>query len=297
MTPRTNFLAAVLVPANATTDTVGSYLAGAMRALMPGVVDRYRLGGEFTGAWDPGYEPRTDPVNWRPCTDCAATGVLESHTCPTCGDAAQQGRTAGTILAGPENWAAHPGDIVPLTRLLEDSWRYPPLPNSDSAQPVRFSAPSWYADEYGTTVVGFSRGGETPRELQTIWQYLLVGQRLKTSERVPVDPAQWAVAVVDAHRSPDEIKATMPTIGSVVLITDPDWIEADAEPDQLYVVSDDFDDPYYTLVRLGGYGPQVPGYALTEVDPFRVRPEPAPDGAPPYPPRPAAADNPPAVNP
>lgn len=68
MESKSNFAVAVLVPAGTTIDTVDVQLAGPMRTLMPSVIDSYRLGGEFTGAWDPHYEPRTDPQNWRPCT-------------------------------------------------------------------------------------------------------------------------------------------------------------------------------------------------------------------------------------
>jgi hypothetical protein len=194
------------------------------------------------------------------------------------------------VLADPKDWAAYPGDIVALTRLLDPGWRYPALPDGADSGPYRFSTPGAYADQHAMQWLGGPDNGETPSGLWRVWEQLVTGHRQHPPAAAPFDPADWAVAVVAARWSPDEVKATLPTIGSVVLITDPDWIEDDATPDQLYVVSDDFSAPYYQLVRLGGYGPQVPGYAITEVDPARVRLEPAPNNAVPYPRRAVATD-------
>jgi hypothetical protein len=283
-------LVAVLVPADATADTIDAHLTAPMRILTPGVFDHYQLGGRFTGAWDPGFDPSTDPANWRRCTACAP-GTPAGRVCPGCGDAADRGRPAGTVLADPSDWAAHPGDIVALTRLLDPDWRYPALPDDGAGGPYRFSTPGAYADEHGMAWLGGPDNGETPHDLRRVWESLVTGHRQHPPERTSFDPAAWAVAVVAARWSPDEVKATLPVIGSVVLITESDWAEDDAAPDQLYVVSDDFGAPYYQLVRLGGYGPLVPGHALTEVDPDRIRLDPARDGAAPYPSRPVTADS------
>ncbi|GAA1622916.1 hypothetical protein [Actinoplanes couchii] len=290
MTSRSNFLVAVLVPATATTATINAHLAGPMRVFMPGVIDRYRLGGGYTGAWDPDYDPRTDPTNWRPCTGCAATGMIDGQPCPTCRQTPPQPHRPGMTLAGPQDWTAHPGDIVTLTRLLDTSWRYPQLPADTASPSHRFSVPDAYADAYGMAWIGGPDTGETPGDLQRHWDALLDGHRHSSGERF--DPHRWAVAIVDAHWRPEDGTSTMPVTGSVVLITDPQWAEDDAAPDQLYVVIDDFRAPYYQLLRLGEEGgPQVPGYALTEVDPARIRLDPAPDGTPPYPPQPATTDS------
>ncbi|MEU8607755.1 hypothetical protein AB0C29_07125, partial [Actinoplanes sp. NPDC048791] len=91
----TAVLVAVLVPASATILTIDEHLAAPLHFLP---ADRYRLGGEFTGIWDPAYDPRTDPANWRSCDACAATGQLVGQACTACGDAARAGRTPGTVL-------------------------------------------------------------------------------------------------------------------------------------------------------------------------------------------------------
>jgi hypothetical protein len=284
-------LVAVLVPATATTATIGAHLTAPMRILTPGVFDDYRLGGRFTGAWDPAYDPRTDPANWRPCPTCDLPEPSTGRVCPGCADAKALGRPAGTVLADPGDWAVHPGDIIPLTRLLDPGWRYPALPDGADSGPYRFSTPGAYADQHGMAWLGGPDNGETPHDLWRVWEALATGHRQHPPTEAPFDPADWAVAVVAARWNPDEAKATLPVVGSVVLITDPTWAEDDAGPEQLYVVSDDFGAPYYQLVRLGGHGPLVPGHALTEIDPARIRMEPAPDTAVPYPPRAVATDS------
>jgi hypothetical protein len=291
MTEHEYCLVAVLVPATTTIDTIDAHLTAPMRVLTPGVFDHYRLGGRFTGAWDPGYDPSVDPANWRPCSTCDPAEASTGRVCSGCADAAERGRPAGTVLADPGDWAAHPGDIVALTRLLDPDWRYPALPEGAAGQHYRFSTPRVYTDEHAMAWLGGPDNGETPHGLLRVWESLVAGHRQHPPAAAPFDPADWAVAVVAARWSPDEVKATLPVIGSVVLITDPAWAEGDAGPDQLYVVSDDFGAPYYQLVRLGGYGPLVPGHALTEVDPDRIRLDPARDGAAPYPSRPVTADS------
>ena len=281
MESKRNFAVAVLVPASTTVDTVDAQLTGPMRTLMPGVIDHYRLGGEFTGAWDPDYEPRTDPENWRPCTACAATGEFAEQPCATCADAAQNGRRTGTVLASPENWRPHRGDIVALTRLLNPDWRMPARHGTAGEAANRI--PDLFADRQGIVWVGGTSSGETPDALRTVWNSLLDGTRQVTASREPFDAAAWSVAIVAAHCTPDEVSKTLPIVGSFVLITDPDWVEPDESSDQIYVVIDDFQAPYYGLMRGGDcYGPTVPGYAITEVDPSRVTLRPAPQNDLPY---------------
>lgn len=280
MESKETFAVAVLVPASTTIDTVDAQLAGPMRTLMPGVIDRYRLGGEFTGAWDPDYEPRTEPQNWRPCTACAATGVLAGQPCATCVDAAPHGRRTGTVLAGPENWRPHRGDIIALTRLLNPDWRMPARHGTAGEAGNRI--PDLFADRQGIVWIDGTSSGQTPGALRAVWDSLLDGTRQATPSVEPFDAAVWSVAIVAAHCTPDNVRKTLPIIGSVVLITDPDWVEPDATSDQLYIVIDDLQAPYYALIRFGDYGPTVPGYAITEVDPTRVTLRPAAENALPY---------------
>ena len=262
---------------------------------MPWAVDRYRLGGEFTGAWDPANDPTADPANRRPCTACAATGQRAGQSCEHCSDAPRQGRPAGTILAHWDQWVAHPGDLLPLTRLLDPGWRFPTEYRRPSAtDDVRTGAasPDLWDDGAGMQWLGVevtddgSLTGELAPGLRDILRRLLSGQRVPDPNKSGAfDPANWQVAIVAGHIASDD--ADLPVVGSLVAITDPDHAEDDAAPDQLYVVAEDVDRPYYLLVRLGGgHGPQVPGYAITEIDPARITVSAAPDGAPPYRPKP-----------
>jgi hypothetical protein len=278
-------MVAVLVPAHTTATTIDAHLAAPMRYLMPGIVDRYRLGGVYTGAWDPDYTPQNDPANWRPCSACAGSGQQAAHPCPTCEDAERAGRPAGTVIADADSWKAHPGDIVPLTAMLADGWRFPVAPAFPDGRVdgrPRLSVPGAYADPRGSEWLGGDDTGTVPRELRRCWDALLTGARTVGPHGEPFDPDAWSVAVVAGHRTPDEDRTVLPVVGSVVLITDPDFREDDTGPDQLYVVSDDVHAPYYLLVRLGDYGPLVPGFAITEIDPARVVLTPAPQDAPPY---------------
>jgi hypothetical protein len=185
-------LVAVLVPAGATAATIDAYLSASMRSLP---VDRYRLGGEFTGAWDPDYDPRTDPANWRDCGTCSATGH-PSRTCPTCGDAADAGRTPGTVLAPSDQWVTHPGDLIPLARLLDPAWRFP---TGENLNPPREStAPDLYADDrfYGVRTLDKSASGELSVGLRTVLNALL---RHRHPHEDPFDPADWQLAILAAH--------------------------------------------------------------------------------------------------
>lgn len=280
---RTHLLVAVLVPAHTTIATIDGHLAKSMRYLMPGVVDRYRLGGVYTGAWDPGYAPQRDSANWRVCTACAGSGQQATEPCATCEDAEAAGRPPGTVIVAADDWRAHSGDIVPLTAMLTDSWRFPTSKTfPDGGTHPRAAVPGAYADPRGSEWLSGDDIGTVPRELRWRWDDLLTGARAVEQHGAPFDPAAWSVAVVDGHYAPDGTGAVLPVVGSVVLITDPDFREEDTDPEQLYVVSDDVHVPYYQLVRLGDYGPMVPGFAITEIDPARVVLKPAQDDAAPY---------------
>src|SRR2546421_349237 len=124
-----HYLLAVLVGDNATVETIDTQLAKPMRRLLRAHrVDDYRFGGGVTGAWDPGYDPQADPANWRPCPRCAGTTRVAGQSCTVCADAQPAGRGPGTVLAMPFDWVRHPGDLVPLSRLMHRDWRFPPRP-------------------------------------------------------------------------------------------------------------------------------------------------------------------------
>jgi hypothetical protein len=268
-------LVAVLVPASATADTIGAHLAAPLHFLP---TDSYRLGGEFTGACDPDYDPRRDPANWRTCPDCAGT----DFGCPTCADANPAGRRPGTILAASDQWVPHPGDLIPLPRLLDPQFRFPA---GDQLTPTReTTAPDLYADAfYGLRALDKTPSGEVSTGLRTVLQAALTGHQDRSADTSPIDPADWQIALVAAHITDRQERAALPGLGSLVQIIDPH--QHGEDPNQLYVVRDDFHAPdHYDLVSLGDIGPNVPGYALIEIDPARVRLLPAPDGAVPYPP-------------
>src|SRR2546421_438699 len=125
-----HYLLAVLVGDNATVETIDTQLAKPMRRLLRAHrVDDYRFGGGVTGAWDPGYDPQADPANWRPCPRCAGTTRVAGQSCTVCADAQPAGRGPGTVLAMPFDWVRHPGDLVPLSRLMHRDWRFPPRPH------------------------------------------------------------------------------------------------------------------------------------------------------------------------
>lgn len=62
-----HMLLAVLVPATATVDTVDADLDRIIEPQLETLgIDDYRLGGGFTGARDPDYDPTRDPANHEP---------------------------------------------------------------------------------------------------------------------------------------------------------------------------------------------------------------------------------------
>jgi len=88
-----HWLLAVLVRGTATVNGIDAHLAKPMRRLRrEHRVDDYRLGGQVTGAWDPGYDPGADPANWRPCPTCAKAPRVGRDRCTVCAAAQQVGR-------------------------------------------------------------------------------------------------------------------------------------------------------------------------------------------------------------
>ncbi len=183
-------LFAVLIHHTATVDTVNLYLHPRLNHLRgPGTFDDYRLGGQATGAWDPDYDPTLDPANWRTCHCCDGT----APGCPQCRDAARDGRPAGTILAPCWDWRPHPGDLVPLPRLLDPAWRFP-----------RRRTPIAWVDHAGLVwldtdlAVLTGTDGDMPPRLALILEHLITHRR-HLPQFPSFDAADWSVAVVDTH--------------------------------------------------------------------------------------------------
>lgn len=189
-------LLAVLVPATTTADSPYDALATVLFPLIPdGVLDSYTLGGQVTGAWDPTYDPTMDPRNWRPCAVCGGGNRAGRADCHACRDATRAGRPPGTELAFTSDWAAHPGDIVALSRLLDPGWRFPkgrtPIGWADLAGVV------WLDTELA--MLTGTDTGDVPPRLQVVFDDLIAGRRTHPCMRQPFTIADYAVAVVDAH--------------------------------------------------------------------------------------------------
>ncbi|MEU8606652.1 hypothetical protein AB0C29_01415, partial [Actinoplanes sp. NPDC048791] len=214
----------------------------------------------------------------------AATGQLVGQACTACGDAARAGRTPGTVLAPSDRWVRHRGDLISLTRLLNPQWRFP---GGNQLRPTRqTTAPELYADRYyGLRALDQAASGEVSTGLRSVLRAALSGQVLQGPNDDPADSAGWQLAVVAALISERQQRAALPGLGSLVQIVDPQWWGDEEARDRLYVVRDDLHAPVqYDLVSLGDIGPNVPGSAIAEIDPTRVRLLPAPKGALPYPP-------------
>ncbi|MEU7171502.1 MULTISPECIES: hypothetical protein [Micromonospora] len=216
-------LFAVLVRASASVATVDAHLIKPMRPLLhAGLIDAYRLGGQVTGAWSTDYKPDIEPRNWHTCQTCGATTRVQDVECPACADAVAAGRRPGTVLPfSYTDWARYPGDIVGLPRLLHPGWRFPPG-----------RTPSAWVDLAGVVWLGVDEAiltgtdtGAVPPRLRSVFADLVAGRRnpdptLASSRRRPTPadwsppwrhpgrprqrharftPADWSVAVVDAH--------------------------------------------------------------------------------------------------
>ncbi len=195
-----HYLLAVLVGEDAIVDTIDAHLQGPMRRLVRAHrVDDYRLGGGVTGAWDPDYQPETDPANWRPCPHCAGATRAAAVPCTVCADAEQAGRTPGTVLAFTFDWAPHPGDLVPLSRLMRPDWRFPPGRTPHAW--VDLAGVVWLGTE--TALLSGTDTGQVPDRLRQVFDDLLTGRRnpepgVRVAQR-RFDETTALVAVVDAH--------------------------------------------------------------------------------------------------
>jgi hypothetical protein len=183
-------LFAALVPASCTADAADGYLARLLDPLIAaGVIDDFWLGGQVTGAWDPGYDPTVDPANWQPCSLCGGTNT----TCHLCCDAVGQGRTVGTVVAAYYDFQPYPGDLVPLTRLLDPAWRFP-----TGRTPIAWVDPAGLTWLHTETAVLTCADGDMPPRLRQLLDHLIDG-RSQLSPDGPFRLGDWAVAVVDTH--------------------------------------------------------------------------------------------------
>jgi hypothetical protein len=190
-----NYLLAVCVPATATTDTIDPYLDRLLRPLIRRrAIDGYRLGAAVTGAWDTDYDPAADPGNWRPCDTCTGSTRVGGKPCPHCATAADQGRSPGTVVAwNAIEWVRHPGDIVPLPRLLDPGWRFP-----------AHRSPDAWTDGTGTVWLHTTptpTSEPVAARLRHIFDDLATGRRQPGSDHGPgpFEPDRWSVVVVQAH--------------------------------------------------------------------------------------------------
>ena len=276
------YLMAALVPANATINRIDEHLAVAIPHLP---ASWYRLGGQFTGAWD-GYQPSNDPQNRRLCPSCTGDG------CPACRDTPPNSQPAGTVVAPYHLWVRHPGDLLPLPRLLDPNWRFPTR-LFGTANP-QTTAPTLYSDRfYGLRALDRTGSGETSNGLRSVLRAVADRPEYRYPNGEPFQADDWQLALIDARIPAADLRAILPGLGSVVIITDPDLREDDAPHELLHVVRDDFHAPdLYDLLRLGDIGPHLPGYALAEIDPALIRLTPAVDGSAPYPPQRSDTDEP-----
>ncbi|MET7398037.1 hypothetical protein ABZS66_31555 [Dactylosporangium sp. NPDC005572] len=216
-----HWLIAVLVRADAHAEFIRPQLALPLRPLIAaGRIDGYRLGGQVTGAWDPGYDPAADPANWRPCEHCGSATRTGHGTCTSCADAVAAGRPPGTVVAWWHgDWAPHQGDIVPLARLMAPNWRFP-----KNRTPIAWAdlAGVEFLDTEHALLTGTDTG-EIPPRLAQIFDDLHTGHRdphqrpaqrpgqpngrrsgqrrdwHRPADETRFDPNRYAVAVVDTH--------------------------------------------------------------------------------------------------
>ena len=90
-----------------------------------GMWDWWQIGGRWTGVWS-GYDPCTDPANIETCDLCAGTGYRNDEVAqkfrakdPTWSCNGCEG--TGRSVKWPTQWQEHPGDIIPVSDLLNKS--------------------------------------------------------------------------------------------------------------------------------------------------------------------------------
>ncbi len=92
-----------------------------------GEYDWYVIGGRFTGALDPKYDPRADPRNFGTCPFCKGTGAVPDNRpgqCRWC-----EGRGEAVL----PYWEPFEGDIRPVGELLDPPLWTPGAPRAQFA--------------------------------------------------------------------------------------------------------------------------------------------------------------------
>lgn len=104
-----------------------------------GFWDWHQIGGRWSGAHDPTYDPETDPANVHECNQCHGTGFrndevgraarakIPSYTCNACGKFDSDEKLwrhgphgPGKLIKWATNWARFPGDITAIADLPTD---------------------------------------------------------------------------------------------------------------------------------------------------------------------------------
>jgi hypothetical protein len=206
-----HFVVAVLVPADTTVDSLGERVASVMQAYLDVTCAYWSPGMYAAGAWSD-YDPTADPANRTTCTICGGTGRRNdalgqaaraadpAHTCNGCAGPGvafshrpTATRPAGTVLTPPSDWAAHPGDIVAIRRILAAGWRFRP-----GAAPYALAVPN-----------GWNWLRQQPDGcLDPLMRRVLRGWHSSAPDR-------WAVAAINA-RAVGEFLYTLPDGGQTL---------------------------------------------------------------------------------
>jgi len=106
------------------------------------------------------------------------------------------------VVAFAGDWVRHPGDLVPLSRLMRPDWQFPPGRTPDA-----------WVDRAGVVWLGAQTAqltgtdtGQVPEPLRQVFDDLLTGRRnpepgVRVAQR-RFDESTALVAVVQAHHYP-----------------------------------------------------------------------------------------------
>lgn len=197
-----SILVAAVVPATVTVETIDTPLRRVTRRWhQASVIGGWQFGGQFAGAWS-NYLPEHDPANWYDCELCAGTGRRDdergislrtadsSFGCNGCApQTPDDPRPPGNALTRPWEWIGHDGDLVPLPRLLEPTWRFPA---------GRY--PGGWVDAEALRWLDRTDDGSVGPVLADVFRSYLAGTRKPGWGDGSFDPAQWKVAVTCVYR-------------------------------------------------------------------------------------------------
>lgn len=117
-----------------------------------GFWDWYQIGGRWTGAHSPDYDPSTDPANIEQCEQCEGTGRRidaigkaarakdPEYTCNGC-----QGK--GTRTKWPTEWTRFNGDITPVEKITDQLTCHTLLANNEVFQVEEWTGEEWKKNE------------------------------------------------------------------------------------------------------------------------------------------------------